>query len=256
METPRSIPVERTPTFSALTPHYSEKILLFLRGIIREEDKTTRVTLLEDLQQLHPFERANFRQERQDSRRGSQCAPAPVPSPKAWIISLHPSGRMTFRSTPSRLQSNTLRARIWPSLRAQTLYRTVSGFMNYAKAIKLLYRVENPELLVSYGRNAEPLERDLERMAQRKFKFVVSIPRYSKFNREEPGNVEFLLRAYPDLQTAYPMRNPHADLVANLACALRLSTDVLNSIPTLANGSPSSTSNRSATLLGDGESDN
>ena len=41
----------------------------------------------------------------------------------------------------------TLRTRIWASLRSQTLYRTVSGFMNYARAIKLLYRVENPELV-------------------------------------------------------------------------------------------------------------
>ncbi|KAG8939747.1 1,3-beta-D-glucan synthase [Tulasnella sp. 424] len=158
MEMPQSIPAERTPTFSALTPHYFEKILLFLREIIREEDKTIRVTLLEDLQQLHPF----------------------VTAPEY-----------------------TLRACIWPALRAQTLYRTISGFMNYAKAIKLRYRrVGSLELLVSYGRNVECLERDLEWMAQQKFKFVVSIPRCSKFNREEPEKVEFLLRAYPDLQTA------------------------------------------------------
>lgn len=30
----------------------------------------------------------------------------------------------------------TLRTRIWASLRAQTLYRTVSGFMNYSKAVR------------------------------------------------------------------------------------------------------------------------
>ena len=38
-----------------------------------------------------------------------------------------------------------LRTRIWSSLRAQTLYRTVSGMMNYGKAIKLLYCVGNPK---------------------------------------------------------------------------------------------------------------
>ncbi|KAF6752553.1 1,3-beta-glucan synthase component bgs4 [Ephemerocybe angulata] len=68
--------------------------------------------------------------------------------------------------------------------------------MNYAKAIKLLYRVENPEI------------RELERMARRKFKFVVSMQRYSKFNKEEQENAEFLLRAYPDLQIAYLEEEP------------------------------------------------
>jgi 1,3-beta-glucan synthase len=40
-------------------------------------------------------------------------------------------------------------------------------------------------------------------MVWRKFKFVVSMQRYSKFNREEHENAEFLLRSYPDLQIAY-----------------------------------------------------
>ena len=44
----------------------------------------------------------------------------------------------------------TLRTRIWSSLRAQTLYRTVSDMMNYGKAINLLYRVENPEVVQTF----------------------------------------------------------------------------------------------------------
>src|SRR5258706_16097705 len=95
------------------------------------------------------------------------------------------------------------RTRIWASLRAQTLYRTVSGMMNYSKAIKLLYRVENPEVVQLFGGNSDRLERELEHMARRKFKFVVPMQRYSKFNKEEHENAEFLLRAYPDLQIAY-----------------------------------------------------
>jgi len=61
----------------------------------------------------------------------------------------------------------TLRTRIWASLRAQTLYRTVSGMMNYSKAIKLLYRVENPEVIQLFrvSGNTDKLERELERMA-------------------------------------------------------------------------------------------
>ena len=37
--------------------------------------------------------------------------------------------------------------RIWASLRAQTPYRSVSGMMNYSKAIKLLYRAETREVV-------------------------------------------------------------------------------------------------------------
>src|SRR5258708_15099706 len=54
------LPVDAMPTFTVLTPHYSEKILLSLREIIREEDQNTRVTLLEYLKQLHPIEWDNF----------------------------------------------------------------------------------------------------------------------------------------------------------------------------------------------------
>jgi len=75
--------------------------------------------------------------------------------------------------------------------------------MNYSKAIKLMYRVEHPEVVQLLGGNTDRLERRPERMARRKFKFVVSMQRYSKFNREEHENAEFLLRAYPDLQIAY-----------------------------------------------------
>ena len=44
--------------------------------------------------------------------------------------------------------------------------------MNCAKAIKLLYRVENPEVVQLFGRDTDKLERELER---RKFKFVFSM---------------------------------------------------------------------------------
>nr|ABS87373.1 glucan synthase catalytic subunit [Fusarium oxysporum] len=102
----------------------------------------------------------------------------------------------------------TLRTRIWASLRFQTLYRTISGFMNYSRAIKLLYRVENPEVVQMFGGNTDKLERELERMARRKFKIVVSMQRFSKFKKEEMENAEFLLRAYPDLQIAYLDEEP------------------------------------------------
>ncbi|KAF8606454.1 1,3-beta-glucan synthase [Ceratobasidium sp. AG-I] len=211
---PEPLPVDAMPTFSVLVPHYSEKILFSLREIIREEDQSARVTLLEYLKQLHPMEWDNFVKDTKILAEESGMFNGPSPfgndtneqgseQNKADNLSFYAIG---FKNLSPEY---TLRTRIWASLRAQTLYRTVSGMMNYAKAIKLLYRVENPEIVQLFGGNTDRLERELERMARRKFKLVVSMQRYSKFNREERENAEFLLRAYPDLQIAY-LNEEHA----------------------------------------------
>ncbi|AOA62794.1 1,3-beta-glucan synthase component [Komagataella phaffii CBS 7435] len=206
---PEPLPVDNMPTFTVFTPHYSEKILLSLREIIREDDQFSRVTLLEYLKQLHPIEwdcfvkdtkilaeeTSGFDNDNQE-KNGNNL--------KSQIDDL-PFYCIGFKSAAPEY---TLRTRIWASLRSQTLYRTVSGFMNYARAIKLLYRVENPEIVQMFGSNAENLEKELERMARRKFKFVVAMQRLSKFKPEELENAEFLLRAYPDLQIAYLDEEP------------------------------------------------
>jgi 1,3-beta-glucan synthase len=207
---PDPLPVDAMPTFTVLTPHYSEKILLSLREIIREEDQNTRVTLLEYLKQLHPVEWDNFVKdtkilaEETDTHDGASSTGHEKGNSKIKADDL-PFYCIGFKTSSPEY---TLRTRIWASLRAQTLYRTVSGMMNYSKAIKLLYRVENPHIVQMFGGNTEKLERELERMARRKFKFTISMQRYSKFNKEEQDNAEFLLRAYPDLQIAYLDEEP------------------------------------------------
>ncbi|KZT38590.1 1,3-beta-glucan synthase [Sistotremastrum suecicum HHB10207 ss-3] len=202
---PEPLPVDAMPTFTVVTPHYSEKILLSLREIIREEDQNTRVTLLEYLKQLHPVEWDNFVKDTKILADESTAFTGPSPFSGSDEKSASKMDDLPFYCIgfKSAAPEYTLRTRIWASLRAQTLYRTVSGMMNYSKAIKLLYRVENPEIVQLFGGNTDKLERELERMARRKFKFLVSMQRYSKFNPEERENAEFLLRAYPDLQIAY-----------------------------------------------------
>ncbi|RKP34218.1 glucan synthase [Dimargaris cristalligena] len=209
---PEPIPVENMPTFTVLTPHYSEKILLSLREIIRENDQLTRVTMLEYLKALHPVEWDNFVKDTkiladensmafdQPPTAGMAFAEGAKSEAKAKTDDL-PFYSVGFKSAAPEF---TLRTRIWASLRSQTLYRTISGFMNYAKAIKLLYRVESPEMVhVLGGNGSEKLEKELERMARRKFKFIISMQRFTKFNKEERESVDFLLRTYPDLQIAY-----------------------------------------------------
>ncbi|KIM41511.1 glycosyltransferase family 48 protein [Hebeloma cylindrosporum] len=206
---PPPLPVDAMPTFTVLTPHYSEKTLLSLREIIREEDQNTRVTLLEYLKQLHPIEWENFVKDTkilaEESAMFNGVNPFANDEKGQSKVDDLPFYFIGFKSAAPEF---TLRTRIWASLRAQTLYRTVSGMMNYSKAIKLLYRVENPEVVQLFGGNTDKLERELERMARRKFKFVVSMQRFSKFNKEEHENAEFLLRAYPDLQIAYLEEEP------------------------------------------------
>ncbi|KDQ60838.1 glycosyltransferase family 48 protein [Jaapia argillacea MUCL 33604] len=206
---PEPLPVDAMPTFTVLVPHYSEKILLSLREIIREEDQNTRVTLLEYLKQLHPIEWDNFVKDTkilaEESTFSESGSTPQLGSEKPSKTDDLPFYCIGFKTAAPEY---TLRTRIWASLRAQTLYRTVSGMMNYAKAIKLLYRVENPQIVQMFSGNTDRLERELSRMARRKFKFAISMQRYSKFNKEEQENAEFLLRAYPDLQIAYLDEEP------------------------------------------------
>jgi 1,3-beta-glucan synthase len=76
--------------------------------------------------------------------------------------------------------------------------------------------VENRKVVQQLGGNTDELERELERMARRKFKFVASMQRYSKFTKEEHENAEYLLHAYWDFQIAYldeePPRKEGGDL--------------------------------------------
>ncbi|CCF56073.1 hypothetical protein KAFR_0A06380 [Kazachstania africana CBS 2517] len=208
---PEPLPVDNMPTFTVMTPHYAERILLSLREIIREDDQFSRVTLLEYLKQLHPVEWECFvkdtkilAEETAAYDNNDENDPEKEDELKAQIDDL-PFYCIGFKSAAPEY---TLRTRIWASLRSQTLYRTVSGFMNYSRAIKLLYRVENPEIVQMFGGNAEGLERELEKMARRKFKFLVSMQRLAKFKPHELENAEFLLRAYPDLQIAYLDEEP------------------------------------------------
>lgn len=208
---PEPVPVDNMPTFTVFTPHYSEKILLSLREIIREDDQFSRVTLLEYLKQLHPVEWECFvkdtkilAEETAAYENGEDAEKASEDGLKSKIDDL-PFYCIGFKSAAPEY---TLRTRIWASLRSQTLYRTVSGFMNYARAIKLLYRVENPELVQYFGGDPEGLELALEKMARRKFRFLVSMQRLSKFKDDEMENAEFLLRAYPDLQIAFLDEEP------------------------------------------------
>ncbi|KAF1796517.1 1,3-beta-glucan synthase component-domain-containing protein [Mucor lusitanicus] len=211
---PQPCSVQSMPIFTVFTPHYAEKMLLSLREIIREEDATTRVTLLEYLKRLHPSEWNNFVKDTMFIAEENQ-----VPSKPTEKEDL-PFYCIGFKSSAPEY---TLRTRVWASLRAQTLYRTINGFMNYARALKILHRIETPDLndpLLNKDDATTAAEEDddtstvnndkkeatehlLDAVANQKFRFLVAMQRYAKFNQEEAANCEFLLTEYPHLQVAY-----------------------------------------------------
>ncbi|CCH60497.1 hypothetical protein TBLA_0C07060 [Henningerozyma blattae CBS 6284] len=97
----------------------------------------------------------------------------------------------------------TLRTRVWASLRTQTLYRTVTGFMNYSKALKILYSIENSSIFETYHNDPEGLDTILDNIINRKFKMLIAMQRYTKFNPNEIEAIEILLRGYPYINISY-----------------------------------------------------
>lgn len=185
------------PSFSVLIPHYSEKITLSLREIIKEEDQYAHVTMLEYLKQLHPMEWSNFVKDTKMLAEEFETDSS-LPELKQMVkVDDLPYYSIGFKvATPEYI----LRTRVWASLRSQTLYRTVSGFMNYSRAIKLLYDVEN---VSETDQDEFDKVEEVSFMALRKFRIITSMQRMKHFNNEEKENKEFLLRVYPELQIAY-----------------------------------------------------
>lgn len=192
--------IKTMPSFTVLVPHYSETILLLLKDIIKEEDRYTHVTMLEYLKQLHPLEWTNFVRDTKMMAEESQSSSSPnLASASPDKYEDLPYNSVGFKvATPEYVT----RTRIWASLRSQTLYRTVTGFMNYTRAIKLLYDLE----VANDNQNKSMDENRLQvinEMAARKFRLMISMQRYKKFNAEEKESTEFLLRTYPELQIVF-----------------------------------------------------
>lgn len=183
------------PSFSVFIPHYSEKIIYLLKEIIREEEKYSHVTLLEYLKLLFPQEWVNF--VRDTKMMADEFEP--------WSEKARDDDEdIPYLSVGYKEASPiyVMRTRIWASLRSQTLYRTIFGFMNYSRALKMLHDLETEE-----DHDAVHLEQErlasIHRMTFGKFHIIVSMQRYKSFGAEELEAAELLLKAFPELQIAY-----------------------------------------------------
>ncbi|SCV02431.1 LAME_0H00386g1_1 [Lachancea meyersii CBS 8951] len=224
------MPVECMPTFTVLIPHYSEKILLSLKEIIKEESTKSRITLLEYLKHLHPTEWECFVRDTKLLTLESNAEQSYDPDSNSEFLKkgtgdFSKDADDRFRLIQGKIKDlpyycmgfsksdpeYTLRTRIWASLRFQTLYRTITGFMNYSKAIKLLYRIENPSMVQAFCTNFDDMERELRNLSRRKFRMVVAMQRFAKFDKEEQEAADLLLRAYPDMCISYLEEIPEED---------------------------------------------
>ncbi|KAF6006542.1 hypothetical protein HII13_005019 [Brettanomyces bruxellensis] len=195
---PKAPSVNEMPSFSVLIPHYAEKITLSLHEIVRKESEHSNLTLLEYLKQLYPDEWHNFvrdtkllaaeKKERREKKIHEQS------DMDSGDLPYYAVGFKT--ATPEYI----LRTRIWASLRSQTLFRTISGFMNYSRALKLLYTTESGD--PSECSNQKKSE-EANVLAERKFRIVTSLQKMCDFDEEQEEAKELLLRTYPELQISY-----------------------------------------------------
>lgn len=188
---PEAREIKTMASFSVLIPHYSERIILLLKEIVQQEDKQTHVTLLEYLKLLHPAEWKNF------------VADTMIMALEDCGTGIADKEDHVFLTVGFKDASPVyiMRTRVWALLRAQTLYRTVSGFMNYLRAIKIFYDLESGN--GKEGLSTEDRLRLIHKQTCRKFRIVVAMQKYRSFSLEELECVDILLHAYPEVQIAY-----------------------------------------------------
>ncbi|GMM28013.1 hypothetical protein DAMA08_007290 [Martiniozyma asiatica (nom. inval.)] len=214
---PEPIPIEAMPMFTVFIPHYGEKIILNLKEIIKQ-DEASKLSLLDYLKMMFPDDWKYFvtdtkilvlsdnkQKDRQQEISGTDTGEiykAKQEDKKINreldIINDLPLYCIGYKSSSPIY---TLRTRIWASLRTQTLYRTISGFMNYSRAIKLLHRVENPEMS-TFLKVEKYVDRYMDQVANRKFRLLVSMQRLQFFNDEEKENVDLMINTYKELKIA------------------------------------------------------
>lgn len=221
---PEAVEVKSMPTFTVLIPHYKEQIFLNLRETIRIDNEHSRVSVLEYLQRLHPVDWDCFVQEQKRYYHQN--------------LDDHTSEAVQCLGFSRSSPSDTNRVRLWVSSRAQTLYRTVLGFMNYASALRTLQFAE-----------ASPEVRELYQVVSRKFRLIIAMQQYINFDDEEISQVELLFNNFPGISIVYVDRDSsgwYSSLIDS-ECVLLENGRRKPRIRIKISGNP---------ILGDGKSDN
>lgn len=163
MDIPTAMSLRYSKEFSCLTPFYSEDVLLSKADL--ESKNSDGVSTLLYLQTLYK---------------------------KDWMNFLERTGMVDDQQIYSAKYLQ--QTRMWSSLRAQTLFRTVEGMMFSEAAVRLYAELE--------GLSAA----DTEVYAKLKFNYVVACQVYGQMKKNsdtKAEDIDFLLSRFPNLRVAY-----------------------------------------------------
>ena len=163
MDMPLTVPLRFSKEYTCITPFYGEDVLLSKADL--ESKNSDGVTTLLYLQTLYK---------------------------KDWMNFLERLGLTNEELIYSKKYLQ--QTRMWASLRAQTLYRTVEGIMCTEAAIRLYADIENYTL------------QEKEVLAKMKFNYVVACQIYGQMKKNldhKADDIEFLLTRFPNLRVAY-----------------------------------------------------
>ena len=152
-----------TKEYTCMTPYYSEDVLLSKADL--ESKNSDGVSTILYLQTLYKKDWVNFLE-----RRGLSDD--------------------TFMWSTKELRET----RMWASLRAQTLFRTVDGMMHNEAAVRLMAELEH----------TSPAE--IDTLAKLKFNYVVACQVYGQMRKNsdhKADDIDFLLARHPNLRVAY-----------------------------------------------------
>jgi len=196
MDMPKAPAVPDMRSFSVMTPFYAEDVIYTKADL--EHENSDGITVLLYLQTLYGDDWRNFLERNQISD----------PARQIW--------------QPQHLMAT----RLWASLRAQTLARTVLGMMHYEAALRLLAQLERFKSLTSAASATPTLTADgssssssggqvedagLEEVLALKFSYVVACQVYGKMKKSQDSkasDIEFLLHKFPNLRVAYIDEKP------------------------------------------------
>ena len=238
---PNASSVDEMPAFTVLVPYYKEKMILSLSETIKAGAQS-KITILEYLQKLYPSEWENYVEDVTTQKKTAKQERSKRETSRNSFMVLQKLG---FDSLDP---NDTNKTRLWCSKRAQTLYRTISGFANYSSAIKVLYLSESEEV------PDEEMIHNAHSLCNRKFRLLVAMQLYQSFDEDQLRDLEMILSEVPDLVISYVEHKKNQDGVYEYYSCLFDSTcpllDTGKRIPKIRiklSGDP---------ILGDGKSDN
>lgn len=206
MEMPRVASMEAMPSFSVMTPYYSETVLFTLDELNNPVHSNELFAAVEQKQKLKGHSDLTIMK---------------------YLITFHAEEwsnfleRMGVATLEDALEAFPMQVRLWASLRGQTLARTVQGMMLYEDAIRLLRWLELYSLT---DMDAQQKLDEMNRISALKFSYITGCQIYSQqVAKGDPraADIDFLMKKFPSWRVSFvdPVKNPSGE-VARYDCVL------------------------------------